>query len=401
MCSNIVRLADWKFDENLWVIGGIFLDDMVTIFDYEERKVGFADIPTPDSSPTNTATSITTPAAGAPPPVAPTESRPPKLVASDISTLAVPPNRNAPGGREFSQLVTFSSPPLPQIATGFNSLDLSYQHVRAITFATSNHPDSFRLHFNANADTDTHGTPGTNPNSDTVLRRGKAAWLQTLPSDPYIQVGRYSLGTPFPTGAWSAPQLPPNNTVQITFPQKFDAPPKIVLWLSGMDFSQAYNWRLAASASAITTTGFTLSIGPWEDTILYKADVSWIAHADVPGIQSGTFSTEDERGKGWQLETSVFKKFEKKFGEGKVPRFVAGLNKIEFGCGRDLKVETTTEVGVEGVKWSLNSAGNAHPYIMGAGWIAFDPVSLSPPTTFLFDNEKRLEYWLTCVALRI
>lgn len=68
--------------------------------------------------------------------------------------------------------------------------------------------------------------------------------------------------------------------------------------------------------------------------------------------------------------------------EEKIPRFIAGLNKIEFGCGRDLKVETTTEVRVEGVKWSLISAGNAHPYIIGAGWIAFDPVSLSPTHDF-------------------
>ncbi len=57
----------------------------------------------------------------------------------------------------------------------------------------------------------------------------------------------------------------------------------------------------------------------------------------------------------------------------------AGLNKVEFGCRRDLEVETTMEVTVEGVKWSLNSAGDAHPYIMGTSWIAFDPVGLFPP----------------------
>ncbi len=145
--------------------------------------------------------------------------------------------------------------------------------------------------------------------------------------------------------------------------EQIDAPPRIVLWLSGMDFSKAYNWRLATLASAVTTTGFTLTIGPWGDTILDKADVCWIAHADVPGIQK-TFSTEDVRGNGWQLETSGFAKFEEKFGERKVPRFVAGLNKVEYGCGRDLKVETTTEVRVEGVKWRLNNAGDAHPYVM-------------------------------------
>jgi len=44
LVSSIVRLASWQFDEDLWIIGGIFLDNVVTIFDFSERKVGFADI---------------------------------------------------------------------------------------------------------------------------------------------------------------------------------------------------------------------------------------------------------------------------------------------------------------------------------------------------------------------
>ena len=44
MCSSIMRLPEWDFDDKLWIIGGIFLDNVVTVFDYGERKVGFADI---------------------------------------------------------------------------------------------------------------------------------------------------------------------------------------------------------------------------------------------------------------------------------------------------------------------------------------------------------------------
>lgn len=34
----------WPFPDNLWILGGIFIDNIVTIFDFGEKKVGFADI---------------------------------------------------------------------------------------------------------------------------------------------------------------------------------------------------------------------------------------------------------------------------------------------------------------------------------------------------------------------
>jgi hypothetical protein len=30
--------------ENVWIIGGIFLDNVVTVFDFDLKRVGFADI---------------------------------------------------------------------------------------------------------------------------------------------------------------------------------------------------------------------------------------------------------------------------------------------------------------------------------------------------------------------
>lgn len=48
-CSSICRTgsSQWercRFPDNLWVIGGIFLDNLVSIFDFEEKKIGFATI---------------------------------------------------------------------------------------------------------------------------------------------------------------------------------------------------------------------------------------------------------------------------------------------------------------------------------------------------------------------
>lgn len=39
--SSITKLDSWPTD--MWVLGGIFLDNIVTIFDYDKQRVGFAD----------------------------------------------------------------------------------------------------------------------------------------------------------------------------------------------------------------------------------------------------------------------------------------------------------------------------------------------------------------------
>lgn len=45
LVSSICTITDpWPLDDDVWIVGGIFLDNVVTIFDYENRKVGFADI---------------------------------------------------------------------------------------------------------------------------------------------------------------------------------------------------------------------------------------------------------------------------------------------------------------------------------------------------------------------
>ena len=302
MCSSIVRLAEWDFPEHLWVIGGIFLDNVVTIFDYGERKIGFADISEKDlkeaglmtaapAPPTGAAVSSTTqsaePMKPTPAPIrapAPSVPEPLKLVAADMNHVEVSADAKAVAGREFSQLITFNQNLRPQIAIGFTSLNLSWQHPRLIAFATENTRDAFRLNVNASADDATHGV-SPNPDSDTILRGGKAAWLRALPEDTNVQTGRYSIGTPYPKGK----QVPNDNVTTIKFSRKFEKTPKVVLWLSAMDFSKSVNWRLKADVTHVTNEGFTMNAGCWQDTILYKADVTWIAHADVPEIQSGTF----------------------------------------------------------------------------------------------------------------
>ena len=217
---------------------------------------------------------------------APAEPEPPKLVASDLSLVDVPNNPSPDYGREYSQLITFNSNrPKPQIAVGFNSIDLDWRHVRGIVFPTEISRDAFRLNFNASADDSTHGVDAKNGDSDTVMRGGRATWLRALPEDVNVQAGRWSMGNAYPKGK----QLPVDNKATIKFSKAFKEPPKVVLWLCCMDFSKSYNWRVKADVESVDREKFTINAGSWGDSILYKTDFCWIAHADVQGIQSGTF----------------------------------------------------------------------------------------------------------------
>ena len=50
--SSICTLPQdkWGFPNNLWILGGIFIDNIVTIFDYANKKIGIADISERDLS---------------------------------------------------------------------------------------------------------------------------------------------------------------------------------------------------------------------------------------------------------------------------------------------------------------------------------------------------------------
>ena len=235
MCSSIVRLNDWDFGEDLWVIGGIFLDNVVSIFDYGESKVGFADISERDlaqaagkdpsaASPSFSLPTAPSAAAESDPSSASSQPEKPKSLASDVEYAEVLPDEKASGGREFSTLVQFTKAPLPAIAVGITNINLGSEHIRAMAFATDSFRDGFRLHFNASSDHSLRDGQ-SNPDSDTVLRGGRAAWLRTLPDDPNIQTGHWTVGESYPKGSW----LYPDNKGTVKFPRPFASKPKVIL----------------------------------------------------------------------------------------------------------------------------------------------------------------------------
>ncbi|KAL9036418.1 MAG: hypothetical protein Q9214_006141, partial [Letrouitia sp. 1 TL-2023] len=139
---------------------------------------------------------------------------------------------------------------------------------------------------------------------------------------------------------------------------------------------KAYNWRLKAYASDISPEGFTLHADTWGGSILYKADVSYIAIATdgQDSLRVGTFGTEDIRpASSWVNSNQGTAKFEKPFATEKKPRVVAGLSAFEVGCGRGFRVKTWVEGGKESLNWRLESAGDSHLYMVKADYVAWDP----------------------------
>lgn len=207
---------------------------------------------------------------------------------------------------------------------------------------------------------------------------GAASWLRALPveQDANVQVGRRSFGAAY-GGGWGEKGLSEKNEVKVTFPRIFAKAPKVAVWLCALDFSKAYNWRLKAYASDVSPEGFTLHADTWGGSILYKADVSYIAIAadGQDSLRVGTFGTEDIRpASSWVNSNQGTAKFEKPFTTEKKPRVVAGLSAFEVGCGRGFRVKTGVEGGKEGLSWRLDAAGDSHLYMAKADYVAWDPV---------------------------
>ncbi|KAL9608793.1 MAG: hypothetical protein Q9167_006380, partial [Letrouitia subvulpina] len=292
-------------------------------------------------------------------------------LAPDFATDLVPDDANPPAGRECIFRHSFTDLPLPQVAIGFQNLNLGYEHPRAIAFADEITPVSFNLHYNA------HSEEKTNPASDTKMCGGAASWLRALPveQDANVQVGRRSFGTAY-GGGWGEKGLGDKNEVKVTFSRTFAKAPKVVVWLSALDFSKAYNWRLKAYASDISPEGFTLHADTWGGSILYKTDVSYIAIAadGQDSLRVGTFGTEDIRpSSSWVNSNQGLVKFEKPFKTDKRPRVVAGLSAFEVGCGRGFRVKMGVECGKDSLDWRLDADGDSHLYMAKGDYLAWDP----------------------------
>ena len=251
--------------------------------------------------------------------------------------------------------ITFYCP--PKLAVGLNWLDVS---------------SSANIRVNAFADNTTTSTADIHINtwSDTTLYSAGCTWFPTgaAANDPDFQVGHFDTTEDHP---WQNPQQ--KTSRQIAFERAYLSPPKVIVWLNKLSLASGKGWRISATAMDVTTTGFTLHIDSWADTVIYSAAAAWIAHpSDKAGVISGSYSTLDVRPRGQpQLDNSG----EVTFPHGtfqRVPAVLFALNELSVDPGRNLRLRlAVSSMSKEGLNWHIDSWGDTILYSASASFIAF------------------------------
>ena len=248
---------------------------------------------------------------------------------------------------------TYASP--PTLALGLNWLDIANNaNIRVKTFADNIATASADIHINSWA--------------DTTLYSAGCTWLEVAANDPDYQIGQFSTTDDHP---WDKPQK--ETSRNITFPRAYASPPKVIVWLNGLDMANDKNWRINATATNIATTGFTIHLDTWADTVMYSASAAWIAYpADKANVTSGTYNTQDVRP--WnnpRIDNSGRVDFPAGALAGS-PKVLIALNSLDVDCGNYLRLKLSADcVSKTGMNWHIDSWFNTILYSAGASYIAF------------------------------
>lgn len=67
-------------------------------------------------------------------------------------------------------------------------------------------------------------------------------------------------------------------TQDVMFDVPFDAPPKVLLALAGIDSEHTTNLRVVVEAYDIEPGEFSIRVRTWHDTVIYNVLIAWLAH---------------------------------------------------------------------------------------------------------------------------
>lgn len=158
------------------------------------------------------------------------------------------------------------------------------------------------------------------------------------------------------------------------FEKVFDAEPKVVVWLTGVQMARDRLWGVRAVATKVTKTGFTVGVEALGDSFIYAAGVAWVAYSsDNVGVRSGEFQTEEDGGWSHALVKSEGMEELNNQLEG-VPRIMVAVQEIVVDVGEELKIQ----VGVTGeqkkVGWDVNIEGTGEGTVLSVNgvWVALD-----------------------------
>jgi len=235
---------------------------------------------------------------------------------------------------------------------GLNSLDIDHKeniHIKAHTDSLT--ATSVKVHLDAW--------------DKTILYSAGCTWLDISSNDRDFQWGKFNTMDDHP---WNKPQA--KTMRQITFAKPYAVAPKVVVWLNSVSMQDSHGFRVTTYVRDISTTGFTLHIDSWDDTVLYSAGATWIAHAHRSNIASGSYSTLNlHPGSEPHQQNSSTIAFDKKF--AKIPRVFAALNEFSINSNANLRIKMAqTDITKEGLTWHLDTWGDTTLYSASASYIA-------------------------------
>ncbi|KAF4544017.1 Phenylacetyl-ligase [Lasiodiplodia theobromae] len=182
-------------------------------------------------------------------------------------TTFEPITEDQPEGDVVTYTSEFSEQILPNILLGMKKMD---------TFGGAN------MRFNAATESVTASSfaIGVEQWSNSILYGAEFTWIGIPPSLRGVQAGNFMCHSP-------------STQRQISFPRPFRAPPRVLVWISGLDLRIKDGKTVSVVASSISNDTFTLGISGIGSGIKY-AMVSWIAVDQDSPCLVGNFSIDIE-----------------------------------------------------------------------------------------------------------
>lgn len=192
-----------------------------------------------------------------------------------------------------------------------------------------------------------------------VFDFASCSWLELDPNDTNFQSGRHR--TNQENFGSSPPSSPPR---EITFSHAYSTPPHVLVWLSSLQACSAGHWSIKASASNVTTTGFTLHTTTPINTALVA---EWVAYpAGLLGVVSGTFSTSDN-----ELGPCEGKTVFRSGAFQTPPRVFFAISELTSTPETDMALTVSTaNITADGMTWKFDTLQGNGGYHASASYIA-------------------------------
>ena len=255
------------------------------------------------------------------------------------------------GNAELS--ISYAHRPDSRLLLGIRALDFDHSHnLRSRSVMRSVRDDGANVAFETW--------------DDSISFFGSYAWLRLVDSEKDIQYGHFDTSQSSP---WQTP--PKEISRQIYFSKPYDTPPKVNVWINGLDTSNGANVRFYVSAESISERGFTLHTRTWDDSTVYWASLCWLAHDSArDDIASGWVSTRQKPGLPNMQNTGDVHFGDAKF--VKTPQVFMALAGLDMDKNHNQRLLIDpTHITKTGMSYSLNTWSDTGLYCIDAVWIAF------------------------------